>query len=106
MCWRIYYGDSNGSTYSSQDGSPFDAPGHNVQVIRTEDDNRRHLVRGKDFYCWTPKGWVGMDWTGVVTSYYARPGTQKVLVGALMPDSDEYWQLCKRADLEPCNGDP
>ncbi len=92
MTWRIYYGD--GKTY---EGDPFSALGHNVQVIGVYDGPTVKLVRGKDFYVWLGGSWVGMDWTGVVTNYYNRPGPQKVIVGATMPDGDEYWKLCKRA---------
>jgi len=90
--WCIYYGD--GSVF---EGIPFDAPGHNVQVIADRTGEATKLVRGKDFYVWINGSWMGMDWTGVVTSYYNLPGPQKVLCGATMPDSDAYWNLCKRA---------
>ena len=93
--WTIYYAD--GSRYSSKDGPVENAPGHQAQVIGWYDFADPKLIRGKDFYVWTPAGWVGMDIIGLVTSYYHKPGWQKVIVGSLMPDSDAYWDLCKRA---------
>ena len=36
LAWRIYYGD--GSTFSSADGAPSDAPSTNVQAIALEAD--------------------------------------------------------------------
>lgn len=104
MKWRIYYGD--GSTYDSRNGSPYDAPAHNVQIIASYDAPDIKVRRGKDFYVWfEDTGWLGMDWTGVVTSYLNRPGPQKVICGATMPDADDYWNICKRALSEGWDGD-
>ena len=100
--WRIYYLD--GTTYSSDDGSPYDAPALGVLVIRSIKSNGEPwLVRGSDFYVWIREPdnkWVTMDIFGVMTSYITRPGPQKIIVGALMPDSDAYWDLNKRALAE------
>lgn len=92
--YRIYYGD--GSTH---EGDPYLAPGHNCQVIGIYGGPEPKLVRGKDFYVWLhdQETWIGVDLTGLTTWYFNKAGPQKTLCGATMPDSDEYWDLCKRA---------
>lgn len=68
--WRIYYGD--GSTYSSEDGSPENAPGFGVQAIAHPDwtqgvGNVGYLVlAGYDWYAWQLEAeeWFGMNGEG------------------------------------------
>ena len=65
VIWRIYYGD--GATYSSDDGSPLEAPPMNVQAIAEQDpDVGRSIWHGKDFYLWRDGIWHGVDWFGVL----------------------------------------
>lgn len=58
--WLIVYYD--GSTFSSDDGGPEDAPRWGVQVIaKRDEDVGRVLVWMRDFYCWQEGQWVGHD---------------------------------------------
>ena len=85
MRWKIYYVD--GSTFSSQDGGPEDAPGWGVAAIAQEDeivDTQIHHLR--DFYCFAVEfgGWAGLDHYGFA-QYLSRPGFKIVKLGDFMP---------------------
>lgn len=70
--WRIYYTD--GTTFSSRDGSSTVAPSLQVQVVKV-------------FYNETYSCWVGDRLAGHLETY----SYQKVLSGATQ-DADYYWQ--------------
>lgn len=54
--WRIYFAD--GSTFSSLEGSPLDAPYKRVAFILVSDpDVGRRIVHGQDAYVWTGREW-------------------------------------------------
>lgn len=60
--WRIYYGD--GTVFSSKDGSPWDAPRQNVQVIVQSDERVGwRWISGKDYFFFDEKrgGWRETD---------------------------------------------
>lgn len=57
MIWCVYYDD--GSTFSSDDGAPEDAPLDGVLGIgQVDDDGRKNRFWGQDFYFWTGDGWA------------------------------------------------
>lgn len=68
ITWRIYYGD--GSTFSSLDGTPQEAPCSNVQVIMGYDrDNGRQALHLWDWYYYktgNPGEWWGCDIHGLL----------------------------------------
>jgi hypothetical protein len=73
--WRLYYSD--GSTFTSADGSWADAPASDVQILVVfHGDGYRTFSHGDDFYF--------------------MPGKGAVKVGAWM-DFDEYEALVARA---------
>lgn len=77
--WAIYYGD--GSVYSSEDGSHWDAPARNVQVIVVADpDHKWTTVSSTDYYILWDDRWQGVDWFGLY-DYLCEPGPRKVLFG-------------------------
>lgn len=81
--WKIYYSD--GSTYSSTDGSIKDSPGGGVQVITTIDDAvGKILLARQDFYWWTGEEWLGGDVFGLALYILHHVGWQKILLGELM----------------------
>jgi hypothetical protein len=83
MKWRIYYGD--GSLYSDGDGSPFDAPGRDVQAIAVEDAQVGRTIHSRrDFYWWSSIGWWGGDLFGLY-DYLLTPGPRKVIFGRSLP---------------------
>jgi hypothetical protein len=60
--WTIYYG--NGSTFSDGDGSPFEAPRRDVQVIVQSDPRVGwRWISGRDYFVWEPErgGWRETD---------------------------------------------
>lgn len=66
MEWKIYYAD--GSAFSSEDGSPQDAPGWGVQVIAVRDPaaNGRCLLQGYAYYWMAEYGqFCGGDLAGL-----------------------------------------
>ena len=87
MRWKIYIGD--GSTFSDQDGSPYDAPGRNVQgIVEADQDHGRHLISGgnfgrrDDYFWWDAdiERWCCGDTFGL-WDYLATPGSKKVVFG-------------------------
>ena len=53
--WKIYYGD--GTTFSSEEGTPEAAPLEGVQAIAEHRDGRTLLHTGGEVYRWTGSGW-------------------------------------------------
>lgn len=63
--WRIYYAD--GSTFSSYDGEPWQAPKVGAQVVlKTDPDVGRFLFAARDFYWFDHERgeWFGGDQAG------------------------------------------
>ena len=61
--WIIFYQD--GSTFSSDEGGPEDAPRWGVEVIATSDpDVGRMLYWDSEFYCWQEDQWIPHDRAG------------------------------------------
>lgn len=63
--WRIYYSD--GSSFSSEDGGPEDAPALGfVCVVGYDEASRRYILHGWDHYCWDieSRQWWGCDAIG------------------------------------------
>ena len=82
MDWKVYYGD--GSTFSSDDGEPREAPPHGVQVIveRVGERTMQHSLG--DYY-----GWDGVQWEANNTKQ-ERWGV--VLIGTLF-DTARFKQM-------------
>ena len=56
--WRIYYND--GTTFSSEDGPPEEAPPHRVHgVVQWRANGNIDLIEGYDYYAWMGDRWVG-----------------------------------------------
>jgi hypothetical protein len=101
MWWRIYYGD--GSVFTDADGSPWDAPRVDVQVIAQEKDGDYERVCGRDHYYWEPErgGWCNSDIFGAM-DHLIRSHRQCLLFGRQMSD-EGYRQVHMRMlkDLPP-----
>ena len=93
MTWIIYYDD--GSTYSSDDGPPEDAPVDGVQVImQALSDGGRRIVQGGDYY-W----WLGDEWASgalVDLERRLRAAIPSIKFGRWM-SSDGYAAIVRRA---------
>ena len=96
--WRIYYAD--GAMYSTEDGSPFDAPALGVQAIAQEDrEVGRTLLSRHEFYWWTGSEWFGGDIFGL-WDYLASPGPKRVAFGRSMT-TPEYQAIMRKATDDP-----
>jgi len=67
--WKIWYYDENTdeiSSFSNEDGEPWDAPAFGVQIITQEDDlaGRWNQV-GDNYYVWRKDRWWGADIIGM-----------------------------------------
>ena len=73
--WRLYYED--GTTFSSADGDPEDAPPWGVvsAVCRDKDDPRHVNAMhgtGFDYYVWDGEEWWGVDQIGLIDRLASR----------------------------------
>lgn len=82
--WRIYYVD--GSTFSSLDGLPADAPGGGIAAVVERDEEVGSLIhRGEAFYVYDEDiGWAGMDSWGLA-QHLIDPGYKVIKLGRAMP---------------------
>ena len=93
--FRIYY--DGGVTY---DGDPYDAPAFGVLVIvEKHPDCGRILHTTKDYFIWLGKGWMSVDFIGML-DYLAQPGHKKVIFGRMVAD-DVWNETMKRAYEDP-----
>lgn len=77
MNWIIWYED--GSSFSSFDGKPHEAPRDGVQIVAVEHSGvGRLLWHSSDFYCWQDE-WVPRSLTGLM-DYLRQPGIDKVVL--------------------------
>lgn len=100
MKWRIYY--TGGKSFSSADGSPYDAPTIGVQVIAYPEPSVGTYILAKEhFYWWDAERsqWFGGDQSGFY-QYMFGPGPKMVLFGATVTN-DEYTDCVKRALADP-----
>lgn len=66
QAWRIYYDD--GSTFSSADGTPEEAPALGfICAVGWDESGDRYIMHGWDHYCWDIEAqqWWGMDLPGL-----------------------------------------
>lgn len=98
LAWRVYYAD--GSTYSNEDGDPYDAPGDGVQTVRFfMECGTPGLSPPADWYCWDGDGWMPHDLFGMYR-YLMSPGPKKVLAGQAIETKD-YQRIKDRAVNDP-----
>ena len=84
ISWRIYYGD--GATYSNEDGDAALAPcGGVICVAWYDEDKRRHLAHGTDYYIHDQGRWYGADSAGF-WQYMGEPGAKIVKLGRMIGD--------------------
>lgn len=96
MQWRVYY--TGNRTFSDLDGTPYETPAMDVQVIvQTDPDVGRYILAQRDFYWWDAERqfWFGGDQAGFY-QYLFQFGPKKVLFGAFV-DNAEYQECIKRA---------
>lgn len=88
--WRIYYGD--GTEFSSEDGTAFDAPRTNVQVIAFTNPNtgKTDLLSQSDYYYYEPEcndwGWWHCSREGLLL-HLMRAKRPLILFGSMIRTS-------------------
>ena len=98
LAWRIYYSD--GSTFSSEDGDPADAPGWGVIAIPQIDPEVGRSVMCKwDHYCWHGDSWWGHDLVGMLDCL-ALPGASIIKHGRTL-SRGAYQAIRARAQEDP-----
>ena len=87
MWWRIFY---DSGEFSSDDGSPFEAPRAGVVAIVQQDDWVGYqIVHSHDYYYWEPEldGWHNSDLIGAV-DHLQRAKAPLVLFGRMVSSKD------------------
>lgn len=98
--WKIYYADN--STFSSLNGTPYEAPSKGVIVITQKEDNVKgwRTVIG-DYYVYQSWGWEGVDYAGLF-DYLTDSGCKTVKLGRTIPTND-FDRIFSRARTEAIN---
>lgn len=96
--WCIYYTDE--TTFSSKDGSPFDAPQIDVQALAESTPGGKRPFRvniRQDHFCWSNlNGWYGCDWSGLWDYLMHYKGPKAVLFGRMATDK-QFQRITKKA---------
>ena len=97
MWWKIYY---QHGLFTSEDGTPFDAPRTDAQVIVQEKDGDYEIVHGRDYFYWEPErgGWHCCDIFGAF-DHLTRSKRQCLLIGRMLSDPD-WKELFARVKAE------
>lgn len=103
LTYRIYYTD--GSTWDSSQGEPWDAPRHGVQVIcmrHPDKQERPYLVWQSDYYIWMQDQWFPADRFAFDMYYFVRsfPHRKAALAGEYT-DNDNFVTIRDRAMSDP-----
>ena len=99
--WVIWYADE--SSFSSDDGSPWEAPRDNVICIAVAlPEVGRHTVQGVDYYCWHFEDslWVPHGRTGL-HQYLRLPGKSKVVLEGYWVPRDRFTRILKLSKHDP-----
>jgi hypothetical protein len=82
--WKIYYSDS---TFSSEEGTPRDAPFWDVQDIIQFDTHmeKKYHQNHADYYTFRDGFWVGVDFVGLIDYLAHYRGEYVVKVGRTIP---------------------
>ena len=91
--WRIYYGD--GSYFDSVQGTPWEAPRTNVQVIIQEDDRLGwEILSGNNEFYYGERGWYGAN--GFTFYDHLIRAKYPLIVFGRMLSNEEYAAIEKR----------
>ncbi len=97
--WMVFYDD--GSTFSSEQGMPWEAPAVGVLILLQVDGNGKWVqYMQQTAYCWewrTLGEWVPCDAIGVMDYMFHHEGPKAVLFGRWTSDTN-YERIRRRAD--------
>ena len=97
--WKLYYG--NNTTFSSDDGSPEEAPARDIQVVSYIDTRVGKVsLKGADWYIYRDGSWFGTDEFGLLDQLVdmnllrrsGSPVTFEILLNG-------KWQLTERPNI-------
>ncbi len=95
MDWIVYYED--GSSFTSEDGKPEDAPRRGVLIVAVGDKEvGKQLHHRADFYMWKKGEWVPADKWGFM-DYMLEPGSYKVVLWGRMTTRTIMHEVYKKA---------
>lgn len=98
--WRIWYDDE--TTFSSEDGSPEDAPVDGVLIIiEYFDDGTKRITQGMDYLYWNGEGWQGGNQADL--DRWLRRDFPRVKLGRWTTDTI-YRQVESEAMSSDCEG--
>lgn len=95
--WIIWYDDH--SSFSSDDGNPWDAPRNGVICISVPKRScGRYLISSRSYYCWhfDEEQWVPHDRDGE-RQYLRRPGKEKVVLEGWEVSKEHYAKVMEHA---------
>jgi hypothetical protein len=95
--WVIWYDDF--SSFSSDDGEPWEAPRDGVICIAIADRGCGRYVLGEiDWYCWhfEDSKWVPHNRSGM-QQYLRKPGKEKVVVEGYWVEKQRYTKIRSHA---------
>lgn len=101
MRWRIYYTD--GSTFSSADGDPEDAPAFGVQVVVqwSYERGRDKLHLGDCYYYDCVAGtWYNSDKIGALLAFARYPRAMRALKHGEFTTDENFKAIMARADAD------
>lgn len=99
MKWIIWYDDF--SSFSSEDGEPWDAPRLNVVCIALAHQSCGRFLISGDYYCWhfEDEEWLPHNWDGVV-QYLQKPGKEKIIIMGIQCTKDRWTNIMHIAARE------
>lgn len=99
--WIVFYED--GSSFSSLDGEPWEAPREYVQCIAVAHIScGNYILSEQDYYCWhfDEKEWLPHDFTGLL-QYLKKPGSQKTVLLGYWINRERYHRMRADARKDP-----
>jgi hypothetical protein len=104
MRWLIYYAD--GSSYSSEDGPPEQAPRDYCEVIMQDEPSRdrRDIISGAgttyQYFCWHGDRWIIHDDSGL-RQYNQLFGDKAIVLNGFYIPDEQFWEIHDRAVDHP-----
>ena len=96
--WIVYY--DGGSTFTSDDGLPGDAPRDGVQVVSCRHEHTGKLIwHSSDYYCWQGE-WVPRNIVGL-HDYLRQPGVEKIVLQGRGVAYHRFVEVYNRAVDDP-----
>ena len=99
--WIVFYDD--GQSFSSLDGSPWEAPRDYVQCIVVADPGcGSYVLAETNFYCWhyDDESWVPHDMVGLV-QYLRKPGDRKLVLCGYWVNREHYLSVRRDVQKDP-----